>query len=243
MDEKVQQLQAMIDSSDRIVFFGGAGVSTASGIPDFRSSEGLYMQESGYSVPAEEIISDRFFANHPKEFFDFYFKNLVFEGAQPNYAHTYIADLEKRGKSVAVVTQNIDGLHEKAGSQEVYKLHGSTLDNYCLDCQQYYGYSDLQLDQEGIPRCPKDGAVVRPDIVLYGEQLDLSTLQAAIYQISQADLLVILGTSLVVYPAAGLVDYFQGYKLAVVNKTTIHPRRTDGLIIQEDINKVFKQLT
>src|SRR5699024_5339820 len=169
---KIDQLKEQLADSQRIVFFGGAGVSTESGIPDFRSSEGLYMKDSGTRVAAEQMISHSFYKRYPKEFFKYYFENLVFEDAKPNKAHLFLKELEDQGKEISIVTQNIDGLHQKAGSSVVHELHGSTLRNYCTKCHHPYGISELELDHEGIPRCPKDGAIVRPDIVLYAVGLD-----------------------------------------------------------------------
>ncbi len=243
MEAEIKQLQSLIDSSNRIVFFGGAGVSTASGIPDFRSSKGLFLQETGYNVAAEEIVSDHFFINYPKVFFEFYFENLVYEEAEPNLVHQYIANLEKSDKQVSVITQNIDGLHEKAGSTSIYNLHGSTRHNYCIKCNTPFQFDELELDKDGIPRCPHDHAIVRPDVTLYGEQLDMSVLEGAIYELSKADLLIILGTSLAVYPAAGLVNYFKGKQVVVNNQSVIHTHNPSTLFLQEDMTKVFKQLS
>lgn len=238
----IQDLQQYIDSSKRIVFFGGAGVSTASGIPDFRSSKGLFLQETGHNASAEEIVSNQFFTRYPKIFFEFYFKNLVYEDAKPNLVHQYIAELEKTDKDISVVTQNIDGLHEKAGSTKIFNLHGNVYSNHCMVCGERFSLKELQLDDDGIPRCPNDQGIVRPDITLYGEQLDMTVLEGAINEIARADLLVILGTSLAVYPAAGLVDYFNGDQVAVINKTTIRSNNPNSLFIQGDMNQVFEQL-
>lgn len=242
MDSKIDQLQTLIDESSRIVFFGGAGVSTASGIPDFRSSEGLFLQETGYNVSAEEIVSRPFFDQYPKIFFDFYFENLVYEDAKPNPVHQYIADLEDKNKHIAVVTQNIDGLHELAGSSYIYNLHGSVAHNHCTQCGRYFTLSELELDDDGIPRCPDDGSIVKPDVTLYGEQLDMDVVQGAVQEISQADLLVIIGTSLAVYPAASLINYFNGKQLVVVNKTDVSTHNPNVLFLKGDMNKVFDQL-
>lgn len=242
MATNIEQLQSYIDQSKRIVFFGGAGVSTASGIPDFRSSNGLFVKEMGYNVSAEEIVSIDFFQRFPKIFFDFYFKHLVYEQAEPNLVHRYIAQLENKDKHVAVVTQNIDGLHERAGSSLIYNLHGSVSHNHCTVCSKPYELSELVRDEDGIPRCPDDGGIIKPDVVLYGEMLDMSVMQGAIEEISRADLLVIIGTSLAVYPAAGLVDYFNGKHVVVVNQSSIPTHHTSALVLQEDMNKVFKQL-
>lgn len=241
MANKIEALKTQLANSNRIVFFGGAGVSTASGIPDFRSSKGLYRQESGTHVSAEEMISHTFYKRYPKEFFKYYFEHLVFEEAEPNEAHDFIKRLEEQGKEVSVVTQNIDGLHQKAGSSRVHELHGSVLNNYCTECLLHYEIDELELDKEGIPRCPKDGAIVRPDIVLYEEGLDQQVVQAAINDIQKADMLIIAGTSLVVYPAAGLIHYFTGDYLVAINKTPIQvPQGT--LVFEDSISNVFSQL-
>ncbi len=239
--DKIDQLKEQLANSQKIVFFGGAGVSTESGIPDFRSSEGLYMQDSGTQVSAEEMISHTFYKRYPKEFFKYYFENLVFEEAEPNEAHIFLKDLEDEGKDVSIVTQNIDGLHQKAGSTTVHELHGSTLRNYCTQCGNRYEISELELDEEGIPRCPNDGAIVRPDIVLYEEGLDQSVIQAAVQDISEADMLMIAGTSLVVYPAAGLIHYFNGDHLVAINKSPIRIP-DDALVFEDSISNVFSKL-
>lgn len=242
MDKKIKKLKHQFKDSQKIVFFGGAGVSTESGIPDFRSSKGLYMQESGTHVSAEEMISHTYYKRHPKEFFNYYFENLVFENAAPNEAHVFLRDLEEQGKEVSIVTQNIDGLHQKAGSSVVHELHGSVLRNYCTDCHVHYEIDELELDKDGIPRCPRDGAIVRPDIVLYEEGLDQNVVQAAVTDIQNADMLMIAGTSLVVYPAAGLIDYFNGDHLVAINKSTIRvPQNT--LVFEDSISNVFSKLT
>ncbi len=239
--DKIDQLKEQLVNSQKIVFFGGAGVSTESGIPDFRSSEGLYMQDSGTQVSAEEMISHTFYKRYPKEFFKYYFENLVFEEAEPNEAHIFLKDLEDEGKDVSIVTQNIDGLHQKAGSTTVHELHGSTLRNYCTQCGNRYEISELELDEEGIPRCPNDGAIVRPDIVLYEEGLDQSVIQAAVQDISEADMLMIAGTSLVVYPAAGLIHYFNGDHLVAINKSPIRIP-DDALVFEDSISNVFSKI-
>lgn len=245
MEAQIKTLQKLIDNSSRIVFFGGAGVSTASGIPDFRSSQGLFLQETGYNVPAEEIVSIQFFNQYPKIFFDFYFENLVHQDAKPNLVHRYIAELEKKNKHIAVVTQNIDGLHEQAGSSHIYNLHGSIAHNHCMTCGQYFSLGDFTaiVDDEGIPRCSNDGSIVKPDVTLYGEQLDMNVVEGAIYEISQADLMVIVGTSLAVYPAASLIDYFNGKQVVVINQSVVPTRNPGALFLQGDMNRVFEKLT
>lgn len=241
MNKKIEQFKTQLADSQKIVFFGGAGVSTASGIPDFRSSKGLYMQESGTHVSAEEMISHTFYKRYPKEFFKYYFENLVFEEAEPNEAHEFLKILEDQGKDVSIVTQNIDGLHQKAGSSKVHELHGTVLNNYCTKCLLHYEIDDLELDEDGIPRCPEDGAIVRPDIVLYEEGLNQEVIQQAITDIQNADMLVIAGTSLVVYPAASLIHYFNGDFLVAINKTPIQvPENT--LVFEDDMADIFSQL-
>jgi len=238
---KIEQLKEQIAASQNIVFFGGAGISTESGIPDFRSSKGIYMQETDTQVSAEEMISHTFYKEYPKAFFDFYFDNLVYEDAEPNEAHDFLKELEDQDKNVSIVTQNIDGLHQKAGSSRVHELHGSTLRNYCTECGTHYAIDELKLDDEGIPRCPRDGAIVRPDIVLYEEGLDQEVVQKAVEDIQKADMLMIAGTSLVVYPAAGLINYFNGENLVAINKSSI--RVPEGTLTFEDsISNVFSKL-
>lgn len=241
MNQKIQQFKEELDKSQKIVFFGGAGVSTDSGIPDFRSAEGLFMQETGTEVTPEEMISHTFYKRYPKAFFNYYFENLVFDEAQPNVAHSFLKELEDNGKDVSIVTQNIDGLHQKAGSTKIYELHGTTIRNYCTECHTYYENSELTLDEDGIPRCEKDDAIVRPDIVLYEEGLDQEVVQKAVQALTEADMLIIAGTSLVVYPAAGLIDYFNGDSLVVVNKTPIRVPE-NALVFEDAISTVLAQL-
>ncbi|EFR31251.1 NAD-dependent protein deacylase [Eremococcus coleocola] len=238
----IEALQTAIDRSQNLVFFGGAGVSTASGIPDFRSANGVYSQATGNHMSPEEIISHDFFKQYPAEFYDFYFKHLVYPEAKPNVVHKYLAQLEARGKDLTIVTQNIDGLHQAAGSQKVVELHGSVHRNYCLACGRTYNYENLVLDQEGIPRCPFDGGLVRPDVVLYQEQLDQTAMLAAMQAISQADMMIVAGTSLVVYPAAAFIQYFQGQDLAVINKTPLKIRTEKVLDYMGDMKDIFQQL-
>lgn len=240
--DKIKDLKRKIEKSEHIVFFGGAGVSTESGIPDFRSADGLYSQSYKQKIPAEMIISHSFYKEHPAEFFDYYFKHLVFKNAQPNLAHTFIADLEKSGKQVSVVTQNIDGLHQMAGSSQVYELHGNVHDNYCEKCGKYYHLDELVLDKEGIPRCQEDDGIVRPQVVLYEEQLSQETLIGAIEAINQADLMIVAGTSLVVYPAAGLIRYFYGDDLVVINKSKLAISEDEAMIFEDSISHVFSQI-
>ena len=236
VENDIQVLRDWISAcgAGRMVFFGGAGVSTESGIPDFRSPDGLYAQKYG-SVPPEQMISRSYFDAHPEQFFEFYFDRMIASEAQPNRAHRKLAELEAQGVLSAVVTQNIDGLHQKAGSRNVFELHGSVLRNYCMDCGRAYdldGISALhEAAADGIPRCESCGAVVKPDVVLYEEGLDSRILEQSVAAIRQADLLVVAGTSLAVYPAAGLIDYFSGDHLAIINLApTLRDRYADVCI-------------
>ena len=240
MDQNIKTLQQWIDESQRIVFFGGAGVSTESGIPDFRSVDGLYNQS--YAYPPETILSHSFFAQNPEEFYRFYREKMLIRGAKPNPAHLKLAELEQAGKLTAVVTQNIDGLHQAAGSQTVYELHGSTLRNYCMKCKTKYPV-DFLWDTTGVPRGPVCGGIVRPDVVLYEEGLDADVLSGAIHAIQQADMLIIGGTSLVVYPAAGLINYYNGHKLVLINKSATGMDSRADLAIHAPIGEVFSQIT
>ena len=214
-ERETEQLQNIIDDSSRIVFFGGAGVSTESGIPDFRSADGIYHQAYKYSP--EQVVSHSFFMRYPEAFYEFYKDKMMMLDAKPNAAHLKLAELEKAGKLTAVVTQNIDGLHQAAGSRNVYELHGSIHRNYCMDCGKFYS-AEYVKDAEGIPRC-ECGGMIKPDVVLYEEGLDSATIEGAVRAISNADTLIIGGTSLVVYPAAGFIDYFRGKHLVVINKS------------------------
>ena len=235
----VEQLQEIISNSDNIVFFGGAGVSTESGIPDFRSVDGLYNQQ--YKYPPETMLSHTFFARHTGEFFDFYRKKMIIPAAKPNKAHSKLAELEQAGKVKAVVTQNIDGLHQMAGSKTVLELHGSVKRNYCMRCKQFY--DDLFiLNSTGIPTC-SCGGVVKPDVVLYEEGLDNGTMQQTAHFISNADVLIVGGTSLVVYPAAGMIDYFLGSSLVLINRAATAADRKARLLIQDSIGEVLGQIS
>ena len=238
MDTNIQKLQTLIDQASYIVFFGGAGVSTESGIPDFRSVDGLYNQK--YKFPPETIISRSFFERMPEEFYRFYRDKLVVTGARPNPAHRYLAHLERRGKLKAVITQNIDGLHQAAGSRNVLELHGTLLENYCVKCGRRFD-GDYILNTEGIPRC-SCGGMVRPDIVLYEESLDEDVLSQSIHHLRKADLLSIGGTSLVVYPAASLIHYFRGAHLVLVNKSPTGADALAELTIAGSIGEVFSRL-
>ena len=231
-----EQLQQWIQGSDNIVFFGGAGVSTESGIPDFRSVDGLYNQQ--YDQPPETIISHTYFVRHTNEFYRFYRDKMLCLGAEPNAAHLKLAELERAGKLRAVVTQNIDGLHQLAGSQTVYELHGSVHRNYCTKCRTFYGV-DFIAEGEGVPRCPVCGGLVKPDVVLYEEGLDQHTLEGAVRAIAGADVLIVGGTSLVVYPAAGLINYYRGNKLVLINRDPTPYDSEADLVIHDSIGKVL----
>lgn len=237
--EKIEQLQKMIDESSNIVFFGGAGVSTESGIPDFRSVDGLYHQQ--YAYPPETILSHSFYLKNNQEFYRFYKNKMLCLDAEPNKAHKKLAELETAGKLKAVITQNIDGLHQKAGSQKVYELHGSVHRNYCESCHKLYD-AEYVLKSEGIPTCSCGGRL-KPDVVLYEEGLDDNTLRNSISALRNADMLIIGGTSLVVYPAAGLIDYFQGKYLVLINKQATKADGYADLVIQEPIGEVFSKIT
>lgn len=231
-----EQLKEWIDGSENIVFFGGAGVSTESNIPDFRSVDGLYNQE--YDYPPETILSHHFFMQNTAEFYRFYRNKMLFEDAQPNNAHKALANLEKQGKLKAVITQNIDGLHQKAGSKEVLELHGSVLRNNCMKCGKFYGLKDI-LAQEGIPKC-SCGGTIKPDVVLYEEGLDSYVLEKSISYIQNADVLIVGGTSLAVYPAAGLIDYYRGNKLVLINKSKTSRNAHADLEINAAIGETLK---
>ena len=236
MKEKQEQLQQWIDESKSIVFFGGAGVSTESGIPDFRSTDGLYNMQ--YKYPPETIISRSFFDRDPEEFYRFYRNKMLFPQAKPNAAHLKLAELEAAGKLKAVVTQNIDGLHQAAGSKTVYELHGSVHRNYCMKCRQFYDL-DFMCRGEGVPRCTVCGGTVKPDVVLYEESLDEETMEAAVLAISRADMLIIGGTSLAVYPAAGLIRYYQGNRLVLINKSPTPYDAKADLILSGPIGEIL----
>ena len=238
MKEEIEKLQQMIDESSSIVFFGGAGVSTESGIPDFRSVDGLYHQK--YDYPPETILSHTFFVRKTDEFYRFYRDKMLCLDAKPNAAHLKLAELESAGKLKAVVTQNIDGLHQSAGSKTVYELHGSVLRNYCTQCGKFHDVKFI-MNSEGVPRC-ECGGLVKPDVVLYEEGLDNNVMSGAIRAISEADMLIIGGTSLVVYPAAGLVNYYRGNKLVLINKSSTSIDSSADLVIADAIGEVFSQI-
>lgn len=237
MDE-ITVFKDIIQNSQKIVFFGGAGVSTESGIPDFRSVDGLYNQK--YKYPPEVILSHDFFVRNTAEFFEFYKDKMIFLEAVPNSAHIGLAKLEAMGKLSAVITQNIDGLHQKAGSKAVFELHGSVHRNYCMKCRKFYDVEFI-LDSEGIPSC-QCGGTIKPDVVLYQEGLDDMVIQNAIEHIKDADVLIIGGTSLGVYPAAGLIDYYRGNKLVLINRDATSKDVRAKLVIREKIGKVFEEL-
>ena len=235
-EKEIEELQKIIDDSSRIVFFGGAGVSTESGVPDFRSADGLYHQEYKYSP--EQIISHSFFLRYPEAFYEFYKDKMMYLDAKPNPAHLKLAELEMAGRLLAVVTQNIDRLHQQAGSKKVYELHGSIHRNYCMKCGKFYD-ADFIKNSEGVPHC-ECGGIVKPDVVLYEEGLDQNVTQRAVMAISMADTLIIGGTSLVVYPAAGFVDYFHGKHLVVINKSETEKNVNAELTINAPIGEIMK---
>lgn len=239
MTKEIEQLDEIIRGTDNIVFFGGAGVSTESGIPDFRSVDGLYNQK--YDYPPETILSHTFYRRHTAEFYRFYRDKMLCLTAKPNAAHLKLAEWEKKGKLKAVVTQNIDGLHQAAGSKVVLELHGSVLRNYCEDCGKSYD-AEYILHSEGLPKCSCGGGI-KPDVVLYEEGLNQNTLQQAVHYISKADVLIIGGTSLAVYPAAGLIDYYSGNKLILINKTPTPRDSMADLVVQGSIGEIFSQLS
>lgn len=243
LEEKIENFQKIYDNADSIVFFGGAGVSTESGIPDFRSQDGLYSQQWKY--PPETIISRSFFDANPVEFYRFYREKLIIKNIEPNTAHFQLAKMEEKGKLKAVVTQNIDGLHQKAGSKNVFELHGSTLRNFCMDCGAEYGIdfiAESENSPDKLPRCAKCGGLVKPDVVLYEESLDQNVINGAVNAIKNADTLIIGGTSLVVYPAAGLIDYFRGKNIVLINKSATAGDARANLVIHESIGKVLGML-
>ena len=238
MDEKIQKLKDWINESNNIVFFGGAGVSTESGIPDFRSKDGLYNMK--YDYPPEEILSHFFFMNNTKEFYRFYKDKMNSLKYEPNITHIKLAELEKQGKLKAVVTQNIDGLHQKAGSKNVYELHGSVLRNYCMSCKKFYD-AEYVFNSKEIPKC-ECGGIIKPDVVLYEEGLDDETVENAITAIANADMLIIGGTSLTVYPASGLINYYRGNKLVLINRDETNFDRRANLVINDSLGKVFNSI-
>jgi NAD-dependent deacetylase len=234
----IETLKKWIAESENIVFFGGAGVSTESGVPDFRSVDGIYNMK--YAYPPETIISHSFFIKKTKEFYDFYKDKMIYSDAKPNITHKKLAELEKTGKLKAVITQNIDGLHQAAGSSVVLELHGSVLRNYCMKCHKFYGVDEI-LNQKDIPHC-SCGGIIKPDVVLYEEGLDEAVLYNAINKISEADVLIVGGTSLSVYPAAGLINFYRGNKLVLINKSITPYDKEADLLIQTGLGEVFSVL-
>lgn len=238
MEEKIEEFKKMIKESNNIVFFGGAGVSTESGIPDFRSKNGLYNQK--YKYPPEEILSHTFFMTHTEEFFEFYKAKMNSLKYQPNTTHKKLAELEKEGKLKAIITQNIDGLHQKAGSKNVLELHGSVMHNYCMKCGKEYS-AEYVFNSVGVPKC-ECGGIIKPDVVLYEESLNEETLEKAVEAIEEADVFIVGGTSLTVYPAAGLIRFYKGNKLVLINKDETPYDGRANLVIHEGLGKVFEKV-
>lgn len=236
----VENLSKILKESSNIVFFGGAGVSTESDIPDFRSSNGLFNERLNITFTPEQLVSHTFYIKYPEEFFKFYKSKLIYPEAKPNSGHLALAKLEEMGKLKAIVTQNIDGLHQMAGSKNVFELHGSIHRNYCIKCHEFYD-EKFVLNSDGVPTCTKCGGSVKPDVVLYEEGLDDSVIRGAINAISKADTLIIGGTSLVVYPAAGLIDYFKGNNLVLINKSSTSADSKADLVIHDSIGKVLSE--
>ena len=240
-DEQIAKLQEYVDEAERVVFFGGAGVSTESGVPDFRSVDGLYNQK--YKYPPETILSHSFYLAKKDEFYEYYFDKLLVSGIKPNIAHKKLAEMEEKGKLTSVITQNIDGLHQMAGSKKVLELHGSVHRNYCEKCHEFYdGEYMLAHKAEGVPKCKVCGGDIKPDVVLYEEGLDENVIMETIKEIATADLLIVGGTSLVVYPAAGFIDYFRGKHIVVINKSETARDGMADLIIHESIGKTLERL-
>lgn len=238
MDEKILKFKELVEASDNIVFFGGAGVSTESGIPDFRSKDGLYNQK--YDYPPEEILSHTFFVRKTEEFYKFYRDKLNSLKYEPNITHIKLAELEKSGRLKAVITQNIDGLHQKAGSCNVLELHGSVLRNYCAKCGRFYG-AEAVFEGSGVPKC-ECGGVIKPDVVLYEEPLNNDVVEKSIAAIAAADLMIVAGTSLTVYPASGLINYFRGKNLVLINRDATPYDGAADLVINESLGKVFAEI-
>lgn len=242
MDDNIERLKELIDSHNNIVFFGGAGVSTESDIPDFRSATGLFSEKLNRNFSPEQLVSHTFFMRYPEDFFKFYKDKLIYEDAKPNKAHIALSKLEEMGKLNAIITQNIDGLHQMAGSRNVFELHGSIHRNYCTKCGKFFNLEEM-LNLGGIvPHCDNCGAIVKPDVVLYEEALDNSVVNKTINALSNADLLIIGGTSLVVYPAAGFIDYFNGDSIVLINKSSTGYDSKASLIINDSIGKVLSQV-
>lgn len=241
MNDNIKRLKELIDSHNNIVFFGGAGVSTESDIPDFRSASGLFNEKLNRNFTPEQLVSHTFFMRYPEEFFKFYKDKLIYQDAKPNNAHKALAKLEEIGKLKAVVTQNIDGLHQMAGSKTVYELHGSVHRNYCTKCHKFFDLDSMLALDGNIPHCDKCGGVVKPDVVLYEEGLDNATIEGAIRAISSADLLIIGGTSLVVYPAASFINYYRGKDMVLINKSSTGYDNEASLVINDAIGEVLKE--
>jgi len=240
--EKIEQLRRLIAESKKIVFFGGAGVSTESNIPDFRSENGLYQARQQYGYSPEEMLSHHFYLENTETFFDYYKNNLIYQEAKPNPAHYALAKLEAEGKLLAVITQNIDGLHQLAGSKKVYELHGSVLRNYCTGCGRFYDLDSVLSLMDKVPYCPHCDQVIKPDVVLYEEPLQEEVIAGAVAAIMQADLLIIGGTSLAVYPAAGFIQYFRGEHLVLINKSATQYDQKAELVIRDAIGEVFAEV-
>lgn len=242
MEKEIKILKEMINESNSIIVFTGAGISTASGIPDFRSSNGLYNQKSNTTYPVEEILSHRFFYLHLEEFYDFYRNKMIYKDAKPNIAHKYFAKLEKQGKNITIVTQNIDGLHQEAGSKRVYELHGSIKRNYCQDCNKFYDENYILNSQTNIPHCEKCGGIIKPDVVLYDEPLDEDIINRTILAMMTAEMLIVVGTSLNVYPAADFIRYFREKYIVLINKDKTPQDNNMDLVIHKDITKVIEEI-
>ena len=241
MKNQYEEFKKMINEAHSIVVFTGAGISVPSGIPDFRSADGIYNQKTKIKASPEEIISHSFFMSHTEDFYEFYKEKMCYPKAEPNAAHKYFADLEKKGKNVIVVTQNIDGLHQKAGSKYVYELHGTIHQNFCMKCGRLFGL-DYVMNSKGVPHCDKCGGIVKPNVVLYEEGLDEDTIQRSISAIMTCDLLIIIGTSLRVYPAAGFIRYFRGRYLVVINKDSTSYDSNCDLVFNEDVINVINNI-
>jgi len=237
-----QELKSIINSNDNIVFFGGAGISTESSIPDFRSEVGLYKTKNNFSYPPEVMLSHSFFISNPEDFFDFYRNKMIYKDAKPNLAHYALTELERRGKLKAVITQNIDGLHQLAGSKNVFELHGSIHRNYCMKCGKRFDLNYIVNSKSIVPKCDLCSGTIKPDVVLYEESLDMNILNKSIEHIKNADVLIVGGTSLVVYPAAGLVDYFKGKKLILINKSSTAYDNKADLVIHDSIGKTLESI-
>jgi NAD-dependent deacetylase len=238
----LNKLKDIIKNSNNIVFFGGAGVSTESSIPDFRSENGLYKTVNNYSYSPEVMLSHSFFVNHTEDFFDFYKNKMIYKDAKPNKAHYFLAELEKRGKLKAIITQNIDGLHQKAGSKNVLELHGSIYKNYCVNCNKTYDLNYIINSSSLIPRCLNCNGIVRPDIVLYEENLNSDILRESINYIKNADVLIVAGTSLVVYPAANLISYYKNNKLVLINKSSTPYDKKANFVFHDSISKILSEI-